>query len=134
MPAQVLLLENDPAARDLICYLLDGYQHVAIAVDTPELAMNMLTRETPDMILSDLQLGRDMDGYAFSIWCRTQAELATLPLICITASWDKYRPDKIRTAGFTALIPKPINPEAFVSQLEFYLPANKWGTRPEIPK
>ncbi len=134
MPARVLLLENDPAARDLICYLLDRHSHEVISVDTPELAVDRLTRETPDMILSDLQLGRPMDGYAFGAWCRTQAELATIPLVCITASWDKYRPDKIQTAGFTALIPKPINPEAFVNQLEFYLPSDKWGTPPDIPE
>jgi two-component system cell cycle response regulator DivK len=134
MPARVLLLENDPATRELICYLLDRYRHDAIAAGTPEIAMGMLTRETPDMIVSDLQLGRSMDGYAFGAWCRTQAELATIPLVCITASWDKYRPDKIQTAGFTALIPKPINPEAFVNQLEFYLPYAKWGTPPYIPE
>jgi two-component system, cell cycle response regulator DivK len=134
MPARVLLLENDSATRELICYLLDRYRHDAIAVDTPELAMSVLRRETPDMILSDLQLGRPMDGYAFGTWCRTQAELATIPLVCITASWNKYRPDKIQTVGFTALIPKPINPEAFVNQLEFYLPSDKWGTPPDIPE
>lgn len=134
MPARVLLLENDAATRELICYLLDRYGHAPIAVGTPELAMDMLTRETPDMILSDLQLGRPMDGYAFGNWCRIQAQLVRIPLVCITASWDKYRPDKIQTAGFTALIPKPINPNAFVNQLEFYLPPDKWGTPPELPE
>ena len=114
MPAQILLLENDPANRELVRYLLARYGHDVIAVDTPEQAMDLLGRDIPDLVLSDLQLGRSMDGYAFGAWCRTQAQLDAVPTLCITASWDKYHPDKVHAAGFVTLIPKPINPNTFV--------------------
>jgi two-component system, cell cycle response regulator DivK len=133
MPATIIVLENDAAARELMCYLLTMYGHSVHAVGTPEAAQDLLGRDVPDLIISDLQLGRRMDGYAFGSWCRKQDQLASVPLVCVTASWEKYNPDKIESAGFTTLIPKPINAEAFVFQVEFYLPATKRGRRSPAP-
>ena len=132
MPAQIIVLENDAAARELIHYLLTLSGHDVHAVETPEQAVNLLADDIPDLIITDLQLDRAMDGYAFGVWCRHKPHLATIPLLCITASWDKYNPDKIQQSGFTALIPKPINPAAFVFQVEFYLPPTKHGTQPTV--
>jgi CheY-like chemotaxis protein len=133
MPAQIIILENDAAARELMCYLLTTAGHTVCAVGTPKEVFDRLAGDIPDLIISDLQLGRATDGYAVGAWCRAQPRLIAVPIICITASWNKYNPDKIEAAGFTALIPKPINPEAFVFQVDFYLPPAKRGIRPPAP-
>jgi CheY-like chemotaxis protein len=132
MPAQIIVLENDAASRELIHYLLTMFGHEVRTVGTPEQAMTVLADKTPDLIITDLQLSHAMDGYGFGAWCRNEPHLAGIPLLCITASWDKYNPNRVQGAGFTALIPKPINPAAFVFQVEFYLPPTKHGTQPSV--
>jgi two-component system, cell cycle response regulator DivK len=131
MPAKILLVENDWASRELVCYLLQMHSYQVLTASRAEQAIALLHNEQPDLILSDLQLGRAMNGYHFGEWCQTQSALRGVPILCYTATWDLYDPDRAHQAGFIALIPKPIIPETFVRQVEFYLPEQKRGIPPK---
>jgi CheY-like chemotaxis protein len=101
-------------------------------VATGGAALAQLEQTAPDLIVCDLQLvGRDLDGYAITAWCRRQPHLAAVPILCVTASFDIYDVEKARTSGFTTVIPKPINPATFLLQAEFYLPVDKHGRLPQ---
>src|SRR4051812_132978 len=75
MPAQIIVLENDAASRELISYLLTMSGHAVCAVGTPVQAMQHLASAIPDLIITDLHLDRAMDGYAFGRWCRNESHL-----------------------------------------------------------
>jgi CheY-like chemotaxis protein len=134
MPAQIVIVENDAAHRQLFRYLFAHAGHAVKAVGTGGAALAQLGQTTPDLIVCDLQLvGRDLDGYAITAWCRQQSHLQEVPILCVTASFDVYDVEKARTCGFTTVIPKPINPQTFVLQAEFYLPTDKHGNPPQSP-
>jgi CheY-like chemotaxis protein len=132
MAAQILIVEDDTAHRQLFRYLFEQAGHAVEAVATGSAALAQLGQTTPDLIVCDLHLvGRDLDGYAITAWCRRQPHLATVPILCVTASFEVYNVEKVRACGFTTVIPKPIDPQTFLLQAEFYLPADKRGTPPQ---
>jgi CheY-like chemotaxis protein len=132
MPAQIMIVENDAAHRQLLRYLFERWGYAVAAIATGAAALAQLGQTTPDLMVCDLHLvGRDLDGYAITAWCRRQPHLQAVPILCVTASLDLYDVEKARTCGFTTVIPKPINPATFLLQAEFYLPAAKRGSPPQ---
>ena len=132
MPAQIVIVENDAAHRQLLRYLFERFGHVVEAVATGKAALALLEQRAPDLIVCDLHLvARELDGYAIAAWCRQQPHLEAVPILCVTASFDHYDVEKARSCGFTTMIPKPINPQTFLLQAEFDLPTDKRGTPPQ---
>lgn len=122
MLARILVVEDNAANLDLVRYLLahsgytvlearDGLQGVAIA-----------RRERPDLILCDLQMP-ELDGYEVLAQLRGGAECAGCVVVALTAFSMSNDRQKILSAGFDGYLSKPIEPEAFVSQIEGYLPS-----------
>jgi CheY-like chemotaxis protein len=125
MSASILIIEDYSAHRELIRYLLEEHGHETCTAVTGEQALEVLVGATPDLVLCDLHLGGGMDGYTVAEWARTQPRLAVCPLLCITAFCEDLDPDRARRCGFLTVIPKPINADTFVVQIEYYLPAEK---------
>jgi two-component system, cell cycle response regulator DivK len=125
MPASVLIIEDYSAHLEVVRYLLEDQGHETLTAMTGEHAIELLATATPDLILCDLQLGGGMDGYTVAEWARTQSRLAECPMLCITAFFEEFDPDRARRCGFLTVIPKPISPDTFVFQIEYYLPAEK---------
>jgi two-component system cell cycle response regulator len=89
----------------------DGSQGVAVA-----------TRESPDVILMDLQLPV-MNGYEAARLVKEVPALRGVPIIAVTAFAMVGDRDKILARGFDGYIAKPITPERFVSDVEGFIPS-----------
>jgi CheY-like chemotaxis protein len=125
MPASILILEDYSAHLELVRYLLEHDGHEPVTATTGEHAREVLASVTPDLMLCDLHLGSRMDGYTFAEWARTQPRLAACPMLCMTAYFEDFDVDRARRCSFLTVIPKPINADTFVVQIEYYLPAEK---------
>jgi two-component system cell cycle response regulator len=86
-------------------------------------------REPFDLILCDVQLPK-MDGYAVAQQLKGHPVLKRIPLVAVTALAMVGDRDRVLASGFDGYIAKPIAPEAFVGQVEAFLPPDSSTAAP----
>jgi CheY-like chemotaxis protein len=106
---EVLVVDDHALSRKHLCTVLGFHGWTVRACDSAAAARPALLERTPDIVLLDLQMPGE-DGYALLAWMRTQAPLARVPAICVTASVPPDERERVRAAGFAAFVPKPITP------------------------
>jgi DNA-binding LytR/AlgR family response regulator len=101
----ILIVEDEPIiSADLQDRLVDlGYQVVA-NVDRGEEALLKINRESPDLILMDIQLAGTLDGIETAIRIR---ETMNIPLIFLTSNTDETTFRRARQARPQAFLSKP---------------------------
>jgi CheY-like chemotaxis protein len=120
MAARVLVIEDDRPSLDLMCYLLRAFGHTAIeAVDGVD-GLEAIRRERPDLVLCDIDLPK-MDGFTLARLVRGDPETRRIHLVAVTALAMVGDRDRAIRAGFDAYLAKPIEPEAFVRDVEGFL-------------
>jgi CheY-like chemotaxis protein len=120
--ARVLLVEDNPANLALMQYLLQASGYTTLTAADGREGIAVAQRETPDVILMDLQLPI-MDGYEAARQMREVPTLHGVPIIAVTAFAMVGDRDKILARGFDGYIAKPITPERFVSEVEAFIAA-----------
>ena len=127
MSARILIIEDNGANMELMCYLLQAYGHVVLSANDGLLGCRMARTETPDLIICDIHLPR-LDGFGVVRELKCDFCTALVPTIAVTAQAMVGDRDKLMQAGFDGYICKPIEPEIFVSQVDAYWPASLRST------
>jgi CheY-like chemotaxis protein len=120
MPASILVIEDNRANLDLMVYLLKAFGHTPLVAYDAETGLEMVRRESPDLIICDVQLPR-LDGFCVARALKQNPALASIPLVAVTAMAMVGDRDKVLAAGFDGYIAKPITPETFIREVESYL-------------
>jgi CheY-like chemotaxis protein len=93
----VLIVEDDPPARELLRTLLQAAGLRTSEAENGETAIAVLEREQPDLVVLDLMMPV-MDGFAVLDRMRARPEWASIPVIVCTAK-DLTAADRERLAG-----------------------------------
>lgn len=115
MGARILIVEDNPQNLELMRYLLAAFGHEVLTARDGAEAAEVLRSDRPDLILCDIQMPR-MDGYELVAWIRSRADLASVPVVAVTAFAMVGDRERILGAGFDGYLSKPIAPETFVGQ------------------
>lgn len=113
MPKTVLIVEDDDLNRRLFDDILsfEGYATRTAADGASALAAAREAR--PDLILLDIELpegsGLDVAGAL-----KSDADLATVPVVAVTARAMKGDEDRIRAGGCEGYVSKPICMKGFL--------------------
>lgn len=120
MSKTVLLIEDNEQNRYLITFLLErhGY-HVVSAIDGLR-GIDEAREQLPDIILLDIQLPA-MDGYAVAQALRGIDSLKKTPIVAVTSYAMVGDRERCLAAGCNGYIEKPINPDTFVTEIEYFL-------------
>ena len=120
MCAKILYIEDNPGNRMLVqrILLVEDYE-VFEAEDGPT-GIEIALREKPDLILMDMNLP-DLDGYELPRRMRAIPELATTPIIAMTANVMQGDREKTLAAGCSGYIPKPIDVDELPNQIARFL-------------
>jgi len=121
MGARILLVEDNPANLQLMEYLLRAFGHTTLSATDGAAGVAMAVRETPDVILMDLQMPT-LNGYDAARQIRKVPALNGVPIVAVTAFAMVGDRDKILAHGFDGYIAKPITPETFLSEVERFIP------------
>jgi two-component system cell cycle response regulator DivK len=124
MTARILIAEDNAANLALVDYLLKTAGHETLAATDGAQAVRMARELHPDLIICDLQMPV-VDGYEVLSNLRQDPTLRDVPVIALTAYSRNSDRTTVLVAGFDGYLSKPIDPEAFVAQIEKYL-------RPEL--
>ena len=127
--ARFLVVEDDPASRELLRLLLASAGHkVQWASDGMEGYLLALT-STPDIVLCDLQMPV-VDGFELLHRLRADPLLRERVVIAVTARSLPGDIEQLANAGFDGYVTKPISPETFVAYVEeLAIEARRRGAR-----
>lgn len=108
--ASVLLIEDDEAQRFVARFALKKAGHeVREAPDGPT-GVTLARAETPELIVCDVMMP-GMTGYDVLAQLRADPELATVPVILLTAMSDRKHMRQGMTAGADDYLTKPYRPD-----------------------
>ena len=120
MPARILIAEDNAANLALVEYLLNAAGHEIMSATDGAEALHLARQSQFDLIISDLQMPA-MDGYSLLAQLRDNPALRQVQVIALTAFSRSTDRNTCLVAGFDGYLSKPIEPEAFVGQIEQYL-------------
>ncbi|MGZ9067584.1 MAG: response regulator, partial [Burkholderiales bacterium] len=117
MPATVLIIEDNPITRKLVRLALSCEGFVVIEAASGAEAIVAIQKERIDLVLEDLALD-DMDGFELLERMRQAVPAGLPPVLAFTGLADAER---VRAAGFSDLVLKPIEPSALVAYVRAHL-------------
>ncbi len=107
MSRRVLVVDDDPAIRELIREFLSDGSTLVTEAETGAQTIAQVTAEPPDLVLLDMLLP-DMDGLEVLAQIRSQAPI---PVVVITADSSGSRTIRAMQAGAYDYLVKPLEPE-----------------------
>ncbi|MBT2186394.1 response regulator [Sphingobium nicotianae] len=108
MSKRVLVVEDNELNLKLFCDLLRAHGHETAAVRDGRDAFGRANEFLPDLIITDIQLPH-VTGLDLIASFRADPVLATVPIMAVTAYAGLGDEERIRAAGASAYVSKPIS-------------------------
>ena len=120
-PSTVLVVEDDADIRFSLQILLqdEGYEAVSAANGRQALALLRAMPMLPCLILLDLMMP-DMDGWQFRAEQRRDPELASIPIMILSAAADL--PMQTAKLGAVGVMQKPVHVEELLEEIRRHCP------------
>ena len=120
MSKRILVVEDQEDDRQIIRDVLAGSGYTITEARDGEEALAAVARESPDLILMEIQLP-SMNGYEAIRRIRTDVGLLSTPIIAVTCYAPNGEELKARAAGCDAFVPKPYSPRQLLAKIFQYL-------------
>lgn len=118
--AKILYVEDNSDNRMLVRALLEGEGYTLIEAEDGLSGIEAALRERPALILLDINLP-GVDGYEVGVILKSFPDLATVPVIAVTAYAMEGDRQRTLVAGCDGYIPKPIDADRFPRQVAEFL-------------
>jgi signal transduction histidine kinase/CheY-like chemotaxis protein len=116
--AKILVVDDDPANRQLLVQLLGYGGHTVLEAKGPLEGLDRVRAERPDLLIVDIQMP-DMDGYEFVNQVRSEPEIRDSAIMFYTATFDPRRAQGVAdTMGVPIVLTKPIDPRKLLSNVD----------------
>jgi len=117
----VLCVEDNAFNRKIVRDLLATTSYRLIEASDGEMGVATALRETPDLILIDIQMQK-LNGLEATRMLRADSKTAHIPIIVITSFALSGDEKKAMDAGASAYIAKPYSPRELLAQIHKLLP------------
>jgi two-component system, OmpR family, phosphate regulon response regulator PhoB len=120
MPANILVIEDEPAIQELLALNITQAGHNAMRALSVEHAQELLRNTLPDLILLDWMLP-GMSGIEYARRLKSDNLTKAIPIIMLTARGDEY--DKVRglEVGADDYVTKPFSPRELNARIKAVL-------------
>jgi two-component system phosphate regulon response regulator PhoB len=122
MPADILVVEDEPAIQELLALnLIQAGHNVLRALSVEQAQMLLLTRESlPDLVILDWMLP-GMSGIEFARKLKSEEFTKAIPIIMLTARGEET--DKVRAldVGADDYVTKPFSPRELNARIKAVL-------------
>lgn len=118
---KVLIVEDNEMNRDMLSRRLERRGFVVVMAVDGQAGVEAVRRERPDLVLMDMSLPV-MDGWAATRAIKTDAELASVPVIALTAHAMEGDREKALAAGCDDYDTKPIELARLLEKMQRFLP------------
>lgn len=118
MSEKILVVEDEPRVVRLVSEVLEavGYQVIAATSGGP--AIDMVALEQPDLVLLDILLPHNLDGYEV---CRRIREFSPVPVIMLTAKAQEVDVLSGFDAGADDYLTKPFSAKELLARVRAVL-------------
>ena len=106
----ILVVDDEPLIRDVIVDLLRDEGYTVVTADDGRVALELVQREAPGLVLMDVMMPR-MDGRAAFRAMRDHGHGDGLPIVLMSAMAEPADLDP----GITAFVRKPIDMDGLVA-------------------
>ncbi|AMN53814.1 MULTISPECIES: response regulator [Stappiaceae] len=120
MAKSVLIVEDNELNMKLFHDLLEAHGYNTLQTRTGIEALQLAREHHPDLILMDIQLP-EVSGLEVTKWIKEDEDIASIPVIAVTAFAMKGDEERIRQGGCEAYISKPISVAKFLETVRAYL-------------
>jgi len=109
---RILVVDDEPDARDLIEMALSQYGAIVTTVDSAAAALSEIDRRLPNVLLSDVGMPRQ-DGFELirRVRSRPLERGGGIPAIAVTAYASARDRESVLASGYEAHVAKPFEPE-----------------------
>jgi CheY-like chemotaxis protein len=115
---KILVVEDQDSIRRMIEALVTGRGHQVVGVRNGARALEAAIQDAPDVVLLDLNLPGQYDGFAVCERLRADDRTARVPIIIISAMDDSESRARAEKAGATAYFSKPFSPMGLLREIE----------------
>jgi two-component system cell cycle response regulator DivK len=120
--AKILIVEDNALNIKLFCDLLAAHGHKPEAVTDSRNALEAARQFEPDLVITDIQLPH-VSGLDLIRMIRKDENLASVPIMAVTAYSARGDEERIRAAGAQAYVSKPISVVKFAQTVDELLAA-----------
>jgi len=113
----ILVVEDDDALRDAVCFTLEMAHHDVTGVDGGPSALAALERETFNLVITDLRM-QPMDG--LQVLQEIRARQPQLPVLLMTAYGDVDKAVAAMRGGACDFLMKPFEPDVLLENVRRY--------------
>ncbi len=106
--ARILIVDDEPANRDLLEAMLTGEGYQVVAASSGEGALAIVADQPPDLILLDIMMP-GMDGYQVTASIKSSPVTRNIPIIVITVLDDRDSRVFGLRAGAEDFLTKPVD-------------------------
>jgi DNA-binding response OmpR family regulator len=114
----VLVIDDDPSVRRLVCDVLEAYGYHATACEDGFSGLRAVAAERPDCVVLDVMMP-GLDGHDVLSRIRATAEGARLPVVMLTAAADDDHAWRAWTEGVDYFLAKPFEPDELLNFLSY---------------
>ncbi len=120
MAAKILVIEDEPAVREMLFYTLNKADFEVREASSGEVALDIIKKYNIDLILLDWMLP-GQEGIEISKKLRSMTETKNIPIIMLTAKSEES--DKILglDSGADDYITKPFSPKELIARIKAIL-------------
>ena len=115
--AKILIVEDNALNIKLFCDLLAAHGHSPEAVTDSRNALDAARQFHPDLVITDIQLPH-VSGLDLIRMIRKDDQLASVPIMAVTAYSARGDEERIRAAGVQAYVSKPISVAKFAQTVD----------------
>ncbi len=111
----ILVADDEAQIRKLLVTGLSGYGHEVITAANGEQALTLVAQRKPDLVVLDINLGREPDGLET---CRRLREWSRVPIIMLSVRNDETTKVQALDAGADDYLTKPFGMEELRARIQ----------------
>jgi CheY-like chemotaxis protein len=115
---RILVVEDQDSIRRMIEALVQARGYQVRAVASGAKAIDVASTEPPDLVLLDLMLPGQYDGFEVCRRLRADPSTRAVPVVVISALDDAESRARATAAGATAYYTKPFSPIALLKEID----------------
>lgn len=115
---RILVVEDQDSIRRMIEALVQARGYQVTAVGSGAKAIDVALTDPPDIVLLDLNLPGQYDGFDVCTKLRSDQQTRSVPVVIISAMDDDESRARATAAGATAYYTKPFSPIALLKEID----------------
>ena len=115
---RILVVEDQDSIRRMIEALVQARGYQVTAVSSGAKAIDVAMTDPPDIVLLDLNLPGQYDGFDVCQRLRSDPPTRHVPVVIISAMDDDESRTRATAAGATAYYTKPFSPIALLKEID----------------